>query len=382
MSSPQPTSQLSQAAANLCHCHFVDGACLEILGEVNERYWVQFIDQATQSVVHEGLISNNQWIKTARSYFTRWSVVVTRQHDQQRVFSHHYDCEQQRVYIALESASLGDTLAWLPAIEAFRQTHHCQMLCSTFMNSLFAAAYPDIEFIEPGTTVTNLYALYRLGWYYAANGQPDEHKNPRDFRHQPLAATAYTILGLPYLEQRPKFALATTQAPIDVPYVCIAVHATAQAKYWNNPSGWQEVVDFLQQRGYRVILLSKEGHEFMGNTAPANAEPLPAGDLTQIIRYLQHARCFIGIGSGLSWLSWAVGCPTCLISGFSAAYTEMQDCIRLSPPDSVCSGCFNREQLQADNWLWCPDQQGTPRMFECTRSISAQQVITAITPLL
>ena len=161
-------------------------------------------------------------------------------------------------------------------------------------------------------------------------------------------------------------------------YVCIAVHSTAQAKYWNNRTGWSEVISHLQNKGYEVILLSKEGMDYMGNKAPEGVIQIPEGPIEQIINYLKYAQLFIGIGSGLSWLSWAVGCQTCLISGFSYPYTEMQECIRISANNSLCRGCFNQYKLDPSDWNWCPDHKNTPRMFECTKSISGQQVISAI----
>src|ERR1700687_2784357 len=38
-------------------------------------------------------------------------------------------------------------------------------------------------------------------------------------------------------------------------YVCIAVQSTLQAKFWNNPTGWREVVAFLKGAGYRVLCI-------------------------------------------------------------------------------------------------------------------------------
>lgn len=370
------------ARYNVCHFRFIDGAFVEILGENSEGYRVQFIDQTTHEIVHEGIITNNQWIKTSRQYYTCWLINITRMQDEVTVISHTYSCSQQRVYVAIESASLGDTLAWLPAVAEFQKQHQCEMICSTFMNALFASEYPEITFIEPGFTVENLYAMYRIGWYYQEDGSINPHKNVRNFRERPLGETAYDVLGLPYVEQRPRLAYSVTEAPLAAKYVCIAVHATAQAKYWNNPKGWQSVVDYLRQRGYQVVLLSKEGFEYMGNRVPEGVQTIPEGPLNEIIRYLKHARLFIGIGSGLSWLAWAVHCRTCLISGFSYPYTEMQDCLRIFPESIVCSGCFNRHRLAADNWHWCPDHQHTPRMFECTKSITAEQVIAKIQNML
>lgn len=371
-----------QAKRNAFRVSFVDGACLEILGPDSEAYDVRFVDSATGEVVHRGEIRNDHWIRTARQWFTRWRVEVRRLRDGEPVFTHEYECRDRRVYVALESKALGDTLAWMPAVEAFQREHGCRMVCSTFMNGLFREQYPTIEFVEPGETVHDLYAMYRIGWFYRDDGTIDRERNVGDFRTQPLGASACDILGLPFVETRPRLPRVAGERPIAEPYVCIAVHATAQAKYWNNPTGWAELTRDLRARGFRVVLLSREGTEYMGNLAPAGVEVLPEGPLEQVMLYLQHAALFVGVGSGLAWLAWAVGCRTCLVSGFSLPYSEMADCIRIFPRGEVCSGCYNAHRLDAGRWDWCPEQQGTPRMFECTRRIDSEQVIAAIAPYL
>lgn len=365
--------------ANTCGFNFVDGAFVEITGTVDETYLVQFIDTRTNEIVHQAQIKHNHWVRTARQYFTPWQINVFRLKDRRLLFTHHYDCQQKRVYIALESKALGDTLAWFQVLEDFRRTHGCQLICSTFMNGLFQDQYPDIQFVAPGETVHNLYAMYRVGWFYLPSGEIDLNKNVRNFREQTLGESAADILGLPYTPTRPKLKTTDLGKPIADDYVCIAIHSTAQAKYWNNPTGWTELVTELRQRGYQVILLSREGFDYMGNQAPSGVTLLPSGDIGIIINYLHHAKLFIGIGSGLSWLSWAVGCKTCVISGFSYPYTEVDDMIRIAANPDSCSGCFNRHPLDAGDWQWCPDHKNTPRMFECTRNISSKQVIMALT---
>lgn len=371
-------SRSQNRAANYCQFSFVDGAFLEIKGKINESYLVQFVDTNTNEIIHQARIRNDHWVRTSRQYYIPWRIDVLRAEDKTPVFSHQYDCRGQRVYIAMESKALGDTLAWIAQIEIFRNKHGCKLICSTFMNELFQDQYPEIQFVRPGTRVNNLYAMYRIGWFYTENGEIDYNRNVNNFRLQPLEQTCSDILGLEYTPERARIKCSDLPKPIEADYVCIAVHATAQAKYWNNPTGWFEVVQFLTERNFKVVLLSREGMEFMGNQAPADVIQLPPGSLDSVINYLRHARMFIGIGSGLSWLSWAVGCKTCLISGFSYPYTEMADVIRISPGTSSCSGCFNRYKLDPDDWNWCPDYKDTHRMFECTAKISGKQVINAI----
>ncbi len=371
-------NQQITSTKNCCSFSFVDGAFVEITGTVEEEYLVQFIDTRTNEIVHQAQIKNNHWVRTARQYYTPWQIYVYRLKDQQLLFTHQYDCRQQRVYIAFESKALGDTLAWFQLLEDFQHQHGCQLICSTFMNGLFKDQYPDIQFVEPSETVHNLYAMYRLGWFYLPSGEIDFNRNVSNFRLQTLGKSAADILGLPYTPTRTRVKSTDLGKPMADDYVCIAVHSTAQAKYWNNPTGWAEVVANLRQRGYQVVLLSREGLHYMGNQAPAEVMLLPSGDLSIIINYLRYAKLFIGIGSGLSWLSWVIGCKTCVISGFSYPYTEVDEMIRIAANPDSCSGCFNRYQLDAGDWQWCPDHKNTLRMYECTKNIKAQQVIDAI----
>jgi autotransporter strand-loop-strand O-heptosyltransferase len=94
---------------------------------------------------------------------------------------------------------------------------------------------------------------------------------------------------------------------------------------------------------------------------------------------MQKSTLFIGIGSGLSWLSWATQTPTVLVSGFSYNYTEPTNgVIRINAEDGKCSGCFNDFRLDPGDWNWCPVHKGTERHFECTKSITAEKVILEI----
>ena len=131
-----------------------------------------------------------------REYFTKWRTEIKENGD--IVYSNILNLENKRVYISFGSKSLGDTLAWMPYCEEFRKKHNCELIVSTFLNSLFVDQYPEIEFVEPGKTVYNIYAQYQLGWYYNENEEFDQNRHPNDFKIQPLQKTATDILGLEY----------------------------------------------------------------------------------------------------------------------------------------------------------------------------------------
>jgi autotransporter strand-loop-strand O-heptosyltransferase len=194
-----------------------------------------------------------------------------------------------------------------------------------------------------------------------------------------LHRTAGYILGVDPTEVPPKIALEDDTRPLAEPYVCIAVQSTTQSKCWNNPAGWHEIVRFLKEAGYRVVCIDQKavhGTGLVYNHIPHGVED-ETGDrpLLERARWLRHADFFIGLSSGLAWLAWAVGVPVVMISGFTHPTNEFATPYRVINYHA-CNGCWNDPHHRFDHhdFLWCPRHANTPRQFECTRLITAEQV--------
>ena len=376
----QQTKQLNLSPKTRTNLNNIDGIFVELLGGADTKYNVQFINKSNNNIIFSTTIGRNCWAKTSIQYFLDWKILITDVNSGSKI-EYQLDLRNQRVLISFESKSLGDTLAWIPYVEEFRKKHGCKVICSTFWNDFFKDEYKDIEFINPGESANNIMALYRIGLFYDSNGNIDTNKHPRNPTSFPLQQIASDILGLDFKEIVPKIK----QPEVDnteSKQVTIAIHSTAQTKYWNNPSGWQTVVNWLIDKGYAVKLLSSEGADYMGNKAPTGVELIPAGSIEVAMEELKKSKVFIGLSSGLSWLSWALRIPTILISGFTDPTTEMKECIRISAPKGKCSGCWSRHKFDPGDWNWCPDHKGTPRQFECSRGITADMVIRELEKIL
>ena len=376
----QQTKQLNLPPRTRTNLNNIDGIFVELLGGADTKYDVQFINKSNNNTIFSTTIGRNCWAKTSIQYFLDWKVVITDVNSGSKI-EYELGLKDQRVLISFESKSLGDTLAWIPYVEEFRKKHGCKVICSTFWNDFFRDEYKDIEFINPGESAHNIMALYRIGLFYDSNGNIDTNKHPRNPISLPLQQTASDILGLDFTEIVPKIKQPDVDNK-DSKQVTIAIHSTAQTKYWNNPFGWQTVVNWLIGRGYTVKLLSSEGADYMGNKAPTGVELIPAGSIEIAMEELKKSKAFIGLSSGLSWLSWALRVPTVMISGFTDPITEMQDCIRISAPKGKCSGCWSRHKFDPGDWNWCPDHKGTARQFECSREITADTVIQELEKIL
>ena len=159
-------------------------------------------------------------------------------------------------------------------------------------------------------------------------------------------------------------------------YVCIAIHSTCQCKYWNHANGWNEIVKYLNSKGYVVKHISKEQGEYMGNSPPEGVEDCTGASIPETMKLLKDSELFIGISSGLSWLAWGVGVPVVIISGFTAPFCEPQEGIERVHNPNVCNSCFNDPNIQFDpgDWNWCPRNKD----FECSKTITPEMVIERI----
>lgn len=338
--------------------HNVNGPFIEI--KSHAKSWFHLVwKNGIGEVVYENTISNNSWAKLNRQYYEKWSLEVYEKGE--KIYESTLNLEGKRVLISIESKSLGDTIAWAPYALEFQKKHDCKVILSSFWNKILDI--PEIEMVEPGTTVNDIYAQYNIGWFY------DSNKEPVLPNTIPLQQAATNILGLEYAEIRPLLRYKST-APKKFygKYVTIATNSTAGCKFWTK-EGWQGVINHLHDKGYKVINVSLEENPF------DNCEQIINHNIHDTMDLIYRSDFFIGLGSGVSWLAWALGVKVIMIANFSEEWHEFE-CIRVIKKD-VCNGCWNdpNEKFDKGDWDWCPRHKGTDRMFECQTSITSKDVI-------
>ena len=350
--------------------HSVDGYYIELNTNIGTPFKVEIYD-GEENLVYNTELSSGMHSRLNRKYYTKWKTKLSLNHV---TLEHEFNLENSRVFIVFESSSLGDTLAWMPYCEEFRKKHNCHVIVSSFMNSMFEDQYPGIEFIGRGVVVPNIKALYRLGWFY------DKDKEPEEPNTIPLQKSATNILGLDFSEIRPKLSFTPGPRPIKEKYVTIGMSTTAGCKEWSHPNGWQTLINYLNDMGYKVAVIQKESFSGIENVLDWTGNK----PLQERMSQIYHSEFYIGLGSGLSWLAWAVNKHVVMISNFSEDGHEFTDnTTRITNP-SVCNGCWNNPKFKFDkgDWYWCPEHKGTERQFECHKSITSDMVINQIQHLL
>ncbi len=362
---------------------FNDG-CRVLLPEAEHPWRIRLSDLDTGNVLFETTLKAGR-VNSTKRYYVRFRLEVWQQGE--NVLVHDYSAADRGVLLRFAVDSLGDPLAWFPYAVKFKEQHGCRLTCtmSSKIIALLRDSYPDITFL-PETEVApeTFYATYTLALYYT-QGVIYDHKDcvPCDFRYVGLHRAAGYILGVDPAEEPPRIVLADDSRPIAEPYVCIAVQSSFQSKYWNNPTGWSEIVSFLKEAGYRVVCIDQKpthGKGLVWNHIPHGAED-QTGDrpLIERARWLRHAAFFVGLSSGLSWLAWAMRVPVVMISGVTHPTNEFATPFRVINYHA-CNSCWNdpRAAFDRSDFMTCPRHKDTPRQFECTRLITAEQVKATI----
>lgn len=376
---PAPSATPTQHGPNGLRFDFNDG-CRVIVSDSEHPWRVRLSDLDTGNILFETELKAG-FVNSAKRYFVRFRIEAWQ--GDKILFTHDYSAADREVLIQFPVGTIGDTVGWFPYAVKFKERHGCRLTCAMAekLIPLFRDAYPDITFATHEEVRTDqFYATYSLGLFF-----DDKHHifQPCDFRYVGLHRTAGYILGVDPTEIPPNITLADDARPLPEPYVCIAVQSTTQSKYWNNPTGWFEIVRFLKDAGYRVVCIdqkSTHGTGLVWNQIPNGAED-ETGDrpLLERARWIKHADFFIGLSSGLSWVAWAVRTPVVLISGFTHPLNEFATPYRVINYHA-CNGCWNDPHVRFDHkdFLWCPRHQNSPRQFECTRLITVEQVKAAI----
>jgi len=336
-------------------------------GDPSLKYNFNFIDDSTGDSLFSGTMNTNEWSRCTIKRYVPYRVKINC--SENVILDEKINLKDKNVLICLDTKSLGDCLAWFPYVEEFRKTHQCKMFCSTNWDELFKNNYPEITFL-PLNWSGNFFAIYNIGCY------PDKQRSLFSYKEVTLQRLASSILGLNHVEVVPNTVVLNKDRRIAEKYVCFGTHSTSQAKFWNNPNGWQDVCNYLNSIGLKPVLVQKESHPGFEGCINMSGE----ASIHDTINLLYNSEFFIGLGSGLSWLAWSLRKPVILVSGFSLPMSEFYTSYRVINTN-VCHGCWNSHDFDKGNWNWCPKHENTPRMFECSAQISSQMVTNQIDKL-
>lgn len=379
-------------------------ALLKIVGSDSDlnTYLVEFVNEDNGNIEYYDILKVNYWAKLNNIEDKNITIKVKVEDDV--VFERNRHTKFNKVYVKFGTTALGDTVAWIPYVEEYRIKHNVKVSLFTHFNFLFNKAYPDIEFVDISNPnlINDVDMKFRIDYgpnlyilndeispelWKKENEEYDNYVDDYDYRKISLQSIAKVILGSDKDEIKPRVNIDNDNGPrIKGKYVVVAIQSTAQLKYWNNPFGWERVFDFLGKNGYKIVLIDK--HKVFGIIGSFNQAPKSkfvidkTGDysLNDRVIDIKYADMVVTISSGLAWLSWAVGTPVIMISGFTDPSNEFQSNIIRIHNKSVCNSCWNDPNLfyKPTDWMFCPRNNN----FVCSKVIQPKEVTDAIKKLM
>jgi autotransporter strand-loop-strand O-heptosyltransferase len=306
---PPPAALPTQVGPDGLRYDFNFGARIAV-PEAGGPWRIKLLDLDTGNILYDTTIQKG-WVSSTKRYYVRARIEVFC--GDRMVLAHDYDCRDKEVLVQLPGGTLGDSLGWFPYAAKFQRTRGCRLTVAMAepLIPLLRDAYPDINFVtHEQVEPQRFYATYNIGLFFEDEARINQ---PCDFRLVGLHRTAGYILGVDPTEEPPRIVPSAPGRPLPERYVCIAVQSTTQAKYWNNPFGWREIISFLKEAGYRVVCIDRSavsGSGLIWNYLPHGVQDETGNrPLQERARWLMHADFFVGLSSGLAWLAWAAGIP-------------------------------------------------------------------------
>ena len=347
---------------------FEYGPKVEIVGSKPKTYHVKFINGFNNETVHSDIIKQGMWVKAHLEYYIPWIIEINGK------IVHKFKVKDKKVKISFDSKSIGDTIAWMPQVLEFQKIYNCKVCVSTFHNEWFEnlEIYKNIKFIKPDVPYA-AYAHYKIGWFKTDGKWDNGNRNPIQANAIPLIKTITDIINVPYRELNYGLDFKPAKRPIKEKYICIGPRSTAGIKEWPHEN-WRELASKLSKKRYKIINLSYEGFE--GKNI-INKKEL---DWPTTWNYMHHAEVFIGLGSGLSWVNWALNKHTIMINNFVPYGYEFTNNLTKIENHSVNNNVWSNPHyvFDAGDWNWDPEYQGTEKQHIAQKSITVEQVYKTV----
>ena len=360
-------------------------------GEVH----VKAFDDEVGMCVFDGIVEPGNYVITTLKYCVNWRIELYDPGADKPYFSDIVTPSSlhRRGYSCLAlfpSGAIGDCVAHMAGCRAFHRQTGVELIAVTSdaTAALFdepgvrcitkseAESMIDNGLLKPGMEI-------RIGLW--SSEWPDY--SPVDYHQVPLHHNSAYQLGVRPEETPPRVRRIPCGLP-DGEYVAISMNGSSPTKMWWRPGGWQEVVDWISGQGLKAVVIDREPSFDNGR---GWTQQLPDGvvdftgdrPLAERAYVISHARAFLGLPSGLTWLAWCVLTPEriAMISGFTAPWSEMPGIHRAVNMHAPCWNCWSSQDYDlgdsANIPAYCPRYypRRQAEMFVCTKLIRPELVI-------
>jgi autotransporter strand-loop-strand O-heptosyltransferase len=330
--------------------------------------------------IHKGKIKEQEEFHVNIHYPTPWEIYLK---DERHTTLSQITVDYKGVDVGLRFATeaLGDTLAWIPVVEAWMLKVQPRVVyVYTKWNHLFdKSRYPsNLVFIDDPEEFKHipLQLFHVVGISRIHENLQDtscNHATPTNWKDTNMIDTQNYSFGLALEERKPKLTPLTEERPIKEKYVTLCIGSSQKIKHWLNPKGWIALIRECKRRGYNVVTVGN-----FPNILPEVIEG-NIDDIHRTMHLIKHAEFHIGLSSGLSWMAWAYNKPVLMIGDFTSPFYEFSTNIIRMYTNNEQAGVFNRSDIQWEPvWQYDPFKDN----LQIARRPSAEHAIICLKSLI
>lgn len=343
---------------------------------------VKLYDDYNDLLLTDFILQKNKLFDYGKHFYVDYRFQV---YDNEKlIFQYKLDLNNKDVVVKITGQQIGDTIAFMRAIQKFQQKYNCKIFLDvTNYTSVkpFQLDREKIIVLNPEKKL-QFQKQYFKKKYQQLDGLPvaqyilyspisiNKNSNKVDGTCVGLNQIAFLQLNVDYDEIRPKY-INVDKIEIEKKYAVICSQDLTPQKMWDLKK-WQKIVQFLHSKGYYVFQVGLSGEKING----CDEYSIDNLQLIQRIKLLKGAQFYVGSPNAISWLSWLVQIPVVLINGFTPYFHQVKTKYYVTN-FHTCHYCYlNCKSKQ----LKC--QLSGERYLQCQKSINVKMVENTIQKLI
>lgn len=142
---------------------FLDGCKITATSNFSQKLLIKFVDINSNKIIAEDIFSSEGLYKLNIHHYVNFEISVFNSNGN-CIFKYYLNLNDKIVWFKLNSKDKDETLNLIKAVDSFRVSHNCKVLCTTFLNENFVHRFPSITFVGIDETIeeNKIFAIYKI----------------------------------------------------------------------------------------------------------------------------------------------------------------------------------------------------------------------------
>ncbi len=324
---------------------------------------------------YSGIVEPKKEFHVDIHYLCPWKIQIF--HEEVNLADFEINYKDSEVGFRFASTALGDTLAWVPVLQAWIEKNEpSKVYLHTTWNHLFdKSKYPKITWLDNADQFKNVPPLrlfHTVGIsrdHIKSINSELNHATPTNWKETNMIDTQNYAFGVEPIQRKPELIQLPPERMVKDKYVTMCNESSQKIKHLLKPKVWLALIEELKRKGYEVVTVGNKSNIFSG-VIQGNA-----GEIQKAMILIRDAEFHIGLSSGLSWVAWAYNKQVLMLGNFTDMGYEFNTNLLRVIDKSGTWGIFNDSAVP-----WIPEYGYDPEEdnVQLARRISTEHALKGL----